>query len=236
MAESSWTPFAMALECVKSSTYGVGVPRQPRGAPNLRRLVGNKKVNCTLFTAYLLAQGFEQQFSMERWQRWQVSKERVLEDSSRIQAVSEDYPTGFAPQVAAEWGIATLVEGRPILPREGVYLIQTFTKWPRGHSWLVLDYDEPTGRILTLEANMSRGLDGVGFAHLGNMRTTSPTQWRDRVGPTRTWQARIRDCAEVHMARLHIDHGAVLDWIATPPQAPVLLDGTNRMPSGWKLA
>ncbi len=38
-----------------------------------------------------------------------------------------------------------------------------------GHTFLVLDSDERTGHILTLEANSAYNLNGVGFRHLGNI-------------------------------------------------------------------
>ena len=58
--------------------------------------------------------------------------------------------------------------------------IQGWTRGTRsGHAFLILDYDAPTDRVLTLESNSAHGLDGVGFRKLGNLAAQpeqTPTQ------------------------------------------------------------
>ena len=49
-------------------------------------------------------------------------------------------------------------------------MIQGWTRGNRsGHTFLILDYDAETDRVLTLESNSAHGLDGVGFRKLGSL-------------------------------------------------------------------
>ncbi len=126
---------------------------------------------------------------------------------------SQSNYNNYGPGVVGDWGVGTLMPKNSI-PKDGVYLIQTFSSWPKGHSWIVLDYDESTGKILTLESNTGgSGLNGVGFADLGPIRSTNAHNWKQRVNTT--WSKRVGGASQVYMARLDIDHKSVLDWISS---------------------
>jgi len=80
---------------------------------------------------------------------------------------------------------------------------------------LVIDHDEATDRILTLEANSVYGLDGVGWAEIGNLRDklNPGKNWADNV--TQTWASRLETKPAVHLVRLLMDSGSIQEWLNT---------------------
>ena len=60
-----------------------------------------------------------------------------------------------------------------------------------GHAFFILDYDEATDRVLTLESNKGYGLNGVGFRMLGNIEAQPnarpPAAWPS-IGSMPTWE------------------------------------------------
>ena len=201
----TWSDFVPLLGPAMNATYqlsGAQMPEFPPGVTFLpSRYLGKAATNCTMFTAYLCGEGFGGPFTLDQWNEWQVAK-----------GADRSGYKGFGPWVTQEWGVGELMPSGT-LPENGVYLIQSFTTWPRGHSWLILDYDEDTGKILTLESNTSgSGLNGVGFGGLGPIRSTNAHDWKNRV--SMTWAGRTRSYSQIHMARLAIDHQTVRDWIA----------------------
>ena len=76
----------------------------------------------------------------------------------------------------------------------------------------MLDYDEETDKILTLESNSAFGLNGCGWGQIGNLRDVfNPgLNWKDKV--TQTWKSRFGEKVAVHIARLHVV--GVHDWLA----------------------
>ena len=202
----SWSDFTPLLPASSQGTYSLGSAQMPKFPPGVTFLsskyLGGDRNNCSMFSAYFLGNGFGGPFTLDQWNEWQVAK------GSDPKAYK-----GYGPWVVEQWGVGQVVP-KGTVPKGGVYLLQTFTTWPKGHSWLVLDYDEATGKILTLESNTSgSGLNGVGFWNLGPIRHTNAHDWKSRV--TTTWKQRISGASEVYMAKLAIDHQSVLDWIAS---------------------
>ena len=202
---ADWNDFVPLLGPASKAMYSLSagqIPKAPPGVNFLRsKYIGTARTNCSMFTAYFLGCGFEAEFSKDQWLEWQVAQ------GSDIRSYR-----GYGPAVVEEWGKATSVP-QGSLPEGGVYLLQTFTTWPKGHSWLVLDYDPETDKMLTLESNTSgSGLNGVGFMDLGPIRSTNAANWKSRVRTT--WSSRTRSYSQIFMARLNIDHQSVLDWIA----------------------
>jgi hypothetical protein len=203
--ETLWGEFVPFLGPVMMAKYSLKdgqVPEPPPGVTFLKsQSIGRKWTNCSVFTAYFLASGFDIVFTLDQWKHWQLSRS----------GNEADYGS-YGPEVVTEWGVGEMCE-KGAVPKGGVFLIQSFTTWPRGHSWLVLDYDEATGKILTLEANTKgSGLDGVGFGGLGPIRSTNAANWKERT--SMTWEGRTKNYGQVHMARLAIDHASVLEWLA----------------------
>ena len=203
--EKPWSVFVPFLGPAMNATYLFSDAQMPSFPPGVSflssRYLGEQYTNCTMFTSYLLGNGFGGPFNLDQWNEWQVAKGGI-----------ESVYWGYGPGVCVQWGVGELMpEGA--VPRGGVYLIQSFTTWPKGHSWLVLDYDEATGKILTLESNTTgSGLNGVGFGGLGPIRNTNAHDWVNRTDMT--WEGRTKGYSQVHMVRLAIDHATVLEWIA----------------------
>lgn len=198
--ERPWSDFNALLGPAMAATYAMPgqVPQLPQGVNLSSSYVGEERTNCSMFSAYFVGCGFSATFSGDQWSRWQVP--------------ADGDPKGYGPGVTVEWGVGDLMP-KGAKPQNGVYLLQTFTSFPRGHSWLVLDYDEDTDKILTLESNTyGSGLNGVGFGSLGPIRSTNAHDWRRRV--SMTWEGRTASASQIHMARLAIDHDSVLAWIA----------------------
>jgi hypothetical protein len=199
-----WDKFYPLLASAQSATYDLTdaqVPTFPPGVDFLpSRFLGEDKTNCTMFTSYLIGNGFGIPFSVDQWKEWQVAK-----------GATESIYRGYGPAVTSEWGVGQIMP-QGALPIDGVYLIQSFSRWPRGHSWLVIDYDQATDQVLTLESNTAGfGLDGVGFAGLGPLRTADTKDWKSKVKTT--WKSRTRTYSQIFMAKLSIDHASVLAWL-----------------------
>ena len=199
-----WADFVPLLGPAMGAVYSLSGGQMPTLPPGLRlnsRYIGDDTTNCVMFTGYFLGSGFGGPFTGDQWARWALT-----------QPEGYNYQ-GYGPGVCAEWGMGTMMPAGAV-PRNGVYLLQTIRGWPSGHSWMVLDYDEDTGKILTLESNTSgTGLDGVGFWNLGPIRSTNAANWKERVHTT--WDERIASATEISMCRLDIDHQSVRDWIAS---------------------
>ena len=61
-------------------------------------------------------------------------------------------------------------------------VVQGYRGWngSGGHTFIVVDVHESTGRVLTLESNRSYKLNGPGFREIGNLRDNNcrpPTRW-----------------------------------------------------------
>ena len=200
---ADWADFVPLLGPAMSARYSLTkaqVPKFPPGVTFLpSRFLGVERCNCSMFTAYLLGNGFGGPFTKDQWLEWQVAK-----------GSNESVYRGYGPWVVSQWNVGTLA-GR-VVPRDGVYLVQSFSTWPKGHSWLVLDYDEATDKILTLESNTKGfGLDGIGFGGLGPIRSTNAVDWVHRT--KMTWSGRTKSYSQVHMAKLDIDHSSVRNWL-----------------------
>lgn len=166
-------------------------PSNPPGV-SLKR-IGNETTNCVLFTSWLLSMSFPVVFTGDQWSLWMVSSS----DDSQVPIVPN-----WGPRVAIQWGISRMEPGT------GPWLVQWFTN-TGGHSLIVLDEDQATGKILTLEANDS--IDGAGWNQIGPLRDViNPgLDWPDKV--TQTWSNRIYSKRSVHIVSLNIT--GVREWL-----------------------
>ncbi len=121
-----------------------------------------------------------------------------------VGSTSERIP-GYGPRVVLEWGKGTTSPGK------GSYLVQYFTE-NTGHSLIIVDHDESTDRILTLEASDS--LDGAGWGEIGPLREVENPgkNWKDKV--KQTWESRIQSKKAVHIVRLGIDPRSIQGWLS----------------------
>lgn len=195
----SWSDFVALFPQCSKQTYvlrGAQTPEKPSGIRLRSDLIGDKTINCTQFTTWIVASAFGATWNSDQWARWQnTGRQRPL---GRV--------PDYGPRVAIDWGIATTAPG------PGPFLVQYFTA-KGGHSMLVVDHDLETDKILTLEANSSWGLDGVGWADIGNLRDVPHpgANWTKKV--SQTWASRIDTKIGVHVARLRIVPNSVSDWL-----------------------
>jgi hypothetical protein len=195
----SWMRFVKLLEQMKTQKYQLSGAQAPSNPPGVSlRNIGTETTNCVLFTGWIVALAFGTRYSGSQWSEWMVS--------TSAGTVSPKW----GPRVCLEWGIGTTAPG------EGIWLVQYFTASGGGHSMLVVDYDQETDKILTLESNSAYGLDGCGWGDLGNLREVfNPgPYWRD--GVSQTWKSRIDSKAQVFCVRLNVDPKSVQDWLLSP--------------------
>ena len=183
----------------KYTLHNAQCPSNPPGIS--LRDIGDERTNCVQFTSWLLAYAFEGvQFTKTQWKLWMVGGD--------LQGKPPIVPN-WGPRVILEWGCGTTAPGK------GAYLIQSFTK-TGGHSYIVVDHDEETGKILTLEATNVSKLNGAGWAQIGNLRdVVNPgPNWKDKV--TQTWEGRVQNPnVAIHRVRLAIDPQSIQDWLAS---------------------
>ncbi len=108
----------------------------------------------------------------------------------------------FSPVTAAiEAGIAD--EADAVGPWT---LVQAWRqKWKGGHTFLVVDHDPATDRVLILESNKGFGLDGPGFRALGSLDKLDcrPPDWWNRA-ESWTWEKVVQTYPYRRMARLQV--------------------------------
>lgn len=92
---------------------------------------------------------------------------------------SDDYFSPVTAAVDAGMAVATDPEAAP----HPWTLVQGWRhQWRGGHTFVVLDHDPATDRVLTLESNSAYRLDGPGFRMIGNLRDVQkpPDAWWER--------------------------------------------------------
>ena len=184
---------------VAKQTYSLKegqTPVQPNGVRLSSRAVGDKTINCTQFTTFLVSQAFKTKWTSDQWARWQ---------NTGYQKKTLDVPN-YGPRVALDWGVATTAPG------PGAWLIQYFTE-TGGHSLIVLAHDPDSDKILKLESNRYYGIDGVGWGGIGNLRDVpNPgADWQSKT--TQTWKSRIEGKLAVHAVRLHVEPESIQQWL-----------------------
>ena len=151
--------------CYPAELPGVRVPLAPPATNNC----------CTFAEALLVAAWADSVAGFE----WGARRHRQMMIMS-----ADDY---FSPVTAViEAGMARTVPD-PDSPPAPWTLIQGWRRqWQGGHTFIVVDYHEDSGRVLTLESNSGYGLDGCGYRGIGNLRDAGlnpPANWwaLDRV-------------------------------------------------------
>jgi len=201
-----WGDFLGLLPSYHPQTYkqkGAQMPIAPKGLQRCiaKRHIGSKYTNCSLFTCSLVTNAMDTAITTTLYGWWQV--------------YASSKGTSHGPGAAVAAGFATMVpEPKKTAPKDGVYLVQDFTRWPKGHSYLVLDWDPKTGKMLTLEAS-SWTINGAGFKGIGNLRDVDNPgkDWAKKARKDITWQKRRSDYPECYTSRLHVDYETVRAWL-----------------------
>ncbi len=200
-----WSEFSTLLPDAREGRYilrGAQMPSQPNGRKLPSKVMGTERINCTNFTVWLVphAMGFE--LSRDDYAAWQ-----------NFGGTDVPKKIGYGPGVCVNQGMGKKVTLSPDeLPASGsVYLIQHF-KGNGGHSWLLLDTDPDTGRILTLEATKAWGVDGVGWAGVGSLRDVPNPgdSWRTEGVK---WTSRMKG-HRILACRLNVSHKSLRKWLS----------------------
>ncbi len=133
--------------------------------------------NCCTFVEALLVKAWQNEHNIE----WTPEKHGQMMILS-----SMDY---FSPITACiQAGIAEDINIHSAPPPWTV--VQGWRhQWRGGHTFIIVDHDPFTDRVLVLESNSSYGLDGVGFRNIGKLRhiTNPGPQWKD-MDMVWTWE------------------------------------------------
>jgi len=193
--------YANVLTQMIPQTYVLSGAQCPANPPGVSlKNIGSKTTNCVQFLAYTLSTAFNRwypsiEFRGNQWSLWMCSGDNTG---------NPPIVPNWSPRVMMEWGVGF------DSPGDGPILVQYFSK-SGGHNLLVVDYCPETDKILTLEANSAYGLNGAGWAQIGNLRDVfNPgPNWQDKV--TQTWESRFGSMVAVHQCRLSIT--GVQDWL-----------------------
>lgn len=164
-------------------TYDIDEARYPFELPGVRVPLAPPTLNnCCTFVEALLVGAWRNVHADEL--AWSAERHRQMMITS-----SDDF---FSPVTAAiESGMARAVEDSDRPPQPWTIVQGWRQQWRGGHTFIIVDHDPATDRVLTLESNSAFGLDGVGCRKLGNLRDfpngEPPEGWREREGLW-TWQ------------------------------------------------
>lgn len=196
-----WSRVVELLPNFYKQRYQLSGAQCPSNPPGMSlRNIGDETTNCVQFTAWLVSNVFAGvKFSSQQWKKWMVSGDYTG---------SPPIVPNWGPRVALEWGVATQS------PTNGPWLIQYFTK-SGGHSLIVVKHDPETDKILTLESTDAYGVDGAGWAQIGNLKDhlNPGKNWTEKV--TQTWTGRISSKVAVHCVSLNICSKSIDDWLSS---------------------
>jgi hypothetical protein len=200
-----WENFAVLLPHYLPQTYALHnaqMPLEPLGLEGwLTKHIGNELINCSNTTVSLVPNAMHVPITKKMYGWWQV--------------FGDSKGSGYGPAAAVAAGFATKVaDPKRTAPADGIYLVQDFSRWPKGHSYLVCDFDPATGRFLSLESS-SWTIDGCGWKGIANLRETlNPgADWAGWMKRPMVWADRRSDYPEVYMAKLHVDHASFRAWL-----------------------
>lgn len=131
--------------------------------------IGEPKNNCCTFVEGLL---------VHAWQN--ANKDFAWTNANHGQMMiysAEDYFSPVTCLVEREMAVAVANDDKP--PQPWTVVQGWREQWKGGHTFIILDYHEPTDRVLTLESNSGYNLDGVGYRVIGNIA--------DHPHPTAQW-------------------------------------------------
>ncbi|RJS14254.1 hypothetical protein DRW03_35245 [Corallococcus sp. H22C18031201] len=147
----------------------------PWALPGVRvPLAPPRLTNCCTFVEALVVKSFSEAHGAAF--SWDMRRHRQMMMSSPEDA--------FSPVTAAvESGMALQAPSADVPPQPWTLIQGWRSQWRSGHTFLVVDFDAATDKVLVLESNAAFGLDGVGYRGLGNLRDIDlqpPADWWTR--------------------------------------------------------
>jgi hypothetical protein len=125
--------------------------------------------NCCTFVEALVVKAWEESINNFSWNTACHSQMMILS--------ADDY---FSPITCLiEQKMALAVDDDEQAPRPWTVIQGWRSKWRGGHTFIIIDYDPVTDRVLTLESNAAYLLNGVGYRMIGAIAETPkpPTSW-----------------------------------------------------------
>ncbi len=128
--------------------------------------------NCCTFVEALLVKAWQGNHGDFVWDPERHAQMMIFSNDDFYSPVTASVESGMAvgvddpDQAPAPW---TLIQGWR-------------RQWRGGHTFIIVDHDQASDRILTLESNSAYKLNGVGFRELGNLRDADlkpPQNWRE---------------------------------------------------------
>jgi hypothetical protein len=152
--------------------------------------------NCCTFVEALLVKSWADEVPDFQWSAARHHQMMIMS--------SDDY---FSPVAAlVESGMAIAETDPDSIPGPWTVIQGWRHQWRGGHTFIIVDHDPETDRVLTLESNSSYGLNGVGFRKIGNLNALGgepPDQWWARPDLW-TWQKISATYAYHSKARLKV--------------------------------
>lgn len=124
--------------------------------------------NCCTFVEALVVKAWEDSINNFSWNNACHGQMMIL---------SNDY---FSPVTClVEQKMALLVDDENQVPQPWTVIQGWKTQWTGGHTFIIIDYDSVTDRVLTLESNKAFNLNGVGYRMIGSIAENPkpPKSW-----------------------------------------------------------
>ena len=210
---SAFLPEAVLIDGLQSFVgweYSLKEPRYPYqlGSFKLKEAPPNA-TNCVCFTEALLIKAWQKQFPSFPW----------VKSDHDLFMVPENRRYGSV-DVTVSAGLGVQQRSPRALPAPWT-LVQGWTSSGRGHSFFVLDRDEATERVLTLESSKWNQITGVGYREIGDLHECGEdlhpgSDWH--VGTqVWSWASIKRTFVKRRMATLRVRD---IRWIAEGPAKP----------------
>ncbi|MFT5456950.1 MAG: hypothetical protein ACI9K2_003440, partial [Myxococcota bacterium] len=190
------------LEAFAAFGYSTHDPRYPFELPGISTSSSPPENNtCCTFVEALLVRAWADETPGFLWSTLRHRQFMVLTDDL------------YGPVSAAvQHGMASRA-GTEALPAPWT-IVQGWRADGGGHTFLVLDVHEATGRVLTLESNKAHGLLGVGYRSLGNLDALPGlhpgADWHTKPGIP-TWAELRTAYPDLQAAALHVDR---ISWVS----------------------
>lgn len=152
-----------ALQPFSDFSYDLHQPNYPYPLKGIKvplaADVGEPRNNCCTFVEGLLVYAWQNAAEDFEWTNANHGQMMIYS--------AEDY---FSPVTClVERGMAVPIADDDTTPQPWTVIQGWREQWKGGHTFIILDYHEPTGRVLTLESNSGYNLNGVGYRVIGNI-------------------------------------------------------------------
>lgn len=152
-----------SLQQFTGFTYHLQEPNYPFSLNGIKvplaSEAGQPQNNCCTFVEGLLVHAWQTASPGFSWNNTSHGQMMIYS--------ADDY---FSPVTClVERGMAVAVPDDNTPPQPWTVIQGWREQWKGGHTFIILDYHAPTGRVLTLESNSGYNLNGVGYRNIGNI-------------------------------------------------------------------